>query len=498
MNKSISIKEYGDFQTPIALAKEVLSTIDLFNSYSTIIEPTCGLGSFLQACIEEEVDLEKLRGWEINSEYVKLANQSLLNNDAKLQPIVEEQDFFKINWQKFSSQYKSPILFIGNPPWVTNSDLSKLLSNNLPSKRNIHNYSGIEAMTGKSNFDISEWMMIKLIDFVSGTDSALAFLIKTSVARKLFQYIVKQNKLVNGISIIEIDAWKNFNVNVSACLFKVQGISSKLEKYTCPIYKHLHTDIPDRVMGIVKGKIVSDLNAYKELSEIDRGSEFTWRSGVKHDASKVMEFDVIGNKFRNGYSEEIELPMDYLYPMYKSSQISKENISPPNKYMLITQKKTGDYTKYIEELSFVTWEYLITHSEKLDSRKSSIYKNAPRFAIFGVGDYSFTPWKVVVSGLYKKVRFSKIGSFKGKPIVLDDTCYMLGFEYEEQADFIVKLLDSDICRKFISSLIFLDSKRPVTSALLNRINTKEIARKLGLLSRYQELFPEEQYQMSFL
>ncbi len=498
MEKSLSIKEFGDFQTPIALAKEILSTIDIFDNYGTIIEPTCGLGSFLQACIDEDIGLERLSGWEINTEYVAKANQILSNSDIEQHSIVKEQDFFKIDWREFKTQNKCPILFIGNPPWVTNSGLSRLLSSNLPAKHNIHNYSGIEAMTGKSNFDISEWMMIKLIDFISGTGSAMAFLIKTSVARKLFQYIVKQKKLVDGISIREIDAMKYFNVSVAACLFKVHGTISQVSKFICPVYKNLYIEIPDKVMGIVKGKIISDMNTYQEFSDLDSGSEFRWRSGVKHDASKVMEFDVCSNGLRNGYLEEVHLPMDYLYPMYKSSQIAKENVVLPNKYMLITQKKTGAYTKYIEVLSPITWQYLLAHSDKLDSRKSSIYKNAPRFAIFGVGDYSFTPWKVVISGLYKNVRFSKIGIYKGKPIVVDDTCYMLGFEYEDQADFIMELLNSKVCRKFIESLIFLDSKRPVTSALLNRINTREIARKFGLLSKYQELFPEEGCQLSFL
>jgi len=38
-----------------------------------------------------------------------------------------------------------------NPPWVTNSQLSALNSNNLPAKSNFKQAKGIDAITGKQN-----------------------------------------------------------------------------------------------------------------------------------------------------------------------------------------------------------------------------------------------------------------------------------------------------------------------------------------------------------
>lgn len=148
--------------------------------------------------------------------------------------------------------------------------------------------------------------------------------------------------------------------------------------------------------------------------------------------------------------------------------------------MLVTQHKIGEDTQFIKDISPDTWEYLTTNSDKLDSRKSSIYKNAPRFAIFGVGDYTFRPWKIVISSLYKNIKFSKIGCFDNKPIILDDTCYMLGFDSEEEADLILRLLTSDVATKFIDSIIFKDNKRAVTAAILNRISLRAISVRLGI------------------
>ena len=490
--------EFGDFQTPLSLANDVMLTTDSLSKYSKIIEPTCGVGSFLHACLNLRVDSSKLEGWEINPEYVRLANESIKHDKNTHIEIVKEQDFFKVNWFNLKKRYVAPILFVGNPPWVTNSELGKLLSKNLPEKYNFQNLSGLEAMTGKSNFDISEWMLIQLLEFISSSSSSISFLIKTSVARKLFQYISKNKLFISRISIKEIDAKKHFDVSVDACLFQAHGNEEQTAKYECQIFKNLSDEKPVSTMGVVDGKLVSDITSYKFLSHIDQGSEFKWRSGVKHDASKVMEFDLVDEVLINGLSELSDIPFDYLYPMYKSSHIAKTNIGLPTKYMLITQQKIGDNTKNIEKISPKTWIYLENHSTKLDARKSSIYKKSPRFSIFGVGEYTFLPWKIVISGLYKNIIFSKIGFYKEKPIIVDDTCYMLGFDSEEKADFILHLLNSKICKDFIASIIFLDNKRPITVALLNRINTKEIAKELGLFDNYQDIFETENYQLALL
>ena len=201
-----------------------------------------------------------------------------------------------------------------------------------------------------------------------------------------------------------------------------------------------------------------------------------------------MEFVQKNNALVNGLNETISLPYDFIYPMYKSSNISKDTLSPPTKYMLITQKRIGEETEFIKLTSPLTWEYLEAHAERLDRRKSSIYKNSPRFSVFGVGDYTFKPWKVAISGLYKNIKFSLVGPFKNKPIVFDDTCYMLGFDKETEASFVYRILISDITKRFVDSLVFKDNKRPITVALLSRINIETISKKIGLQNEYKKLF----------
>ncbi|PIS30066.1 MAG: hypothetical protein COT43_02570 [Candidatus Marinimicrobia bacterium CG08_land_8_20_14_0_20_45_22] len=66
----------------------------------------------------------------------------------------------------------------------------------------------------------------------------------------------------------------------------------------------------------------------------------------------------------------------------------------------MTQKKPSDDTNVIETNAPKTWNYLVETTKILDSRKSIIYRKRPRFSVFGIGDYTFSPWKVAISSLY--------------------------------------------------------------------------------------------------
>ena len=119
-------------------------------------------------------------------------------------------------------------------------------------------------------------------------------------------------------------------------------------------------------------------------------------------------------------------------------------------------------------------KYLNEYASLLDNRKSCIYKKRSRFCLFGIGDYSFKRYKVVVSGLYKKPRFSLVGEIGGKPAMLDDTCYLLGFDNYEEAYMTQKILNSHPVQSFIRSLLFVDAKRVINKGLLMRIDLSKI------------------------
>ncbi|MEG4572912.1 hypothetical protein QUA56_09460 [Microcoleus sp. N3A4] len=64
--------EYGDFQTPLALAERVCrKLVELNVNPRTIIEPTCGVGNLIQAAARSFPSADKIIGVEINQNYLK-------------------------------------------------------------------------------------------------------------------------------------------------------------------------------------------------------------------------------------------------------------------------------------------------------------------------------------------------------------------------------------------------------------------------------------------
>jgi hypothetical protein len=156
----------------------------------------------------------------------------------------------------------------------------------------------------------------------------------------------------------------------------------------------------------------------------------------------------------------------------------------PERYVVVTQRKVGDDTTVIAKKAPRTWHYLNSHRGRFEARKSSIYSSRMPFALFGIGDYTFAPWKVAVSGLHRTARFSLVGSFGNKPVLFDDTCYFLPFDDEQEARVVASILNSPPCQKFLSSLVFTDSKRPITVELLQRLNIHAIAVEAGIADEW--------------
>ena len=482
--------EFGDYQTPITLANLVCKVLSRHGlAPSSIVEPTCGVGNFLLAANDQFPLASAGLGVEINGGYLETLKSSLIGRHYSTRVRLIEDDFFKTDWTKLLRDLHEPILVIGNPPWVTNSHVGVLGGTNLPTKTNFQNHSGMDAMTGKSNFDISEWMLIRLLESLRGRKANLAMLCKTAVARKVLMHAWNCDMSIIDAEIRPIDAAAFFGAAVDACLLVCSMAPSGRNK-GCRVYRDLEDEVPTSVIGSRDGMLVADVAAYDQWKHLGGEEIYRWRSGVKHDCSKVMELRKEGRLYRNGLGELVDLEDDFIYPMLKSSELANGHTKKPTRWMLVTQRFVGDDTGVIRAQAPMTWKYLLEHGDALDRRASSIYKKRHRFSVFGVGDYAFSPWKVAISGFYKKLAFAVVGSVEGKPIVLDDTGYFAACSTEEEAVLIASLLNSEAARGFFSSYVFWDAKRPITVDLLRRLDLSAVAHEIGKADEFRRLSPD--------
>ncbi len=468
-------RDFGDFQTPHLLVNEVIKCLlHKGKQWTRVLEPTCGRGNFIKGLLEIDNPPQEIQGIEIQDKHI-LSAQELVQRKEFPNITIKQANIFHLDLQAdLTWDNKGPFLILGNPPWVTNAELSLLESENLPTKTNFKGFSGLGAMTGESNFDIAEYIWIKLIREFASENPTIALLCKTSVARNVLKFTYDAKVPVKEACIWEIDSKKNFGAAVDACLFYID-ISLGFSCYEAQVYQNLNTTIPYTTMGIRNKQLVSNISINSGLAFIDGTCPLTWRQGLKHDAAAIFELTYSSSgHLCNKLGEIVQVEPEYVYPLLKSSDLGGKEKERPQRAVLVTQKRIGENTHHIKYDAPLLWDYLTSYQEICDSRKSSIYENQPPFAIFGIGDYSFAPYKVAISGMYKTLKFSVVGPINGCPVQFDDTCYFIACISAEQASFISSLLSHPLCTKFINSIVFWDNKRPITKRLLQRIDLKTL------------------------
>ena len=492
--KDNHVRQYGDFQTPPELAAQVCARLRLMGvKPSAILEPTCGRGAFLRAAVETFPEVRDIIGVDINPQYVAEARGVC---GGRVQ--VKQGDFFRTDWPRILGKGEGNWLVLGNPPWVTNAELGRLNSTNLPVKSNVQGHRGLDALTGKANFDISEWMVLQQVGWLKERHGWIAMLMKTAVARKILRQTWKRGEPVGRAAVFAVDAMHHFGAAVNACLL-VLPVQPSQPSRSCDVFDTLEDLEPTGTVGYDDGVLIADVDAFMARRHLlGCNSDYVWRSGIKHDCAKVMDLTRSRDGgLVNGLGKVVEVEDTYLFPMLKSSDVAKET-PYSNRMMIVPQQEIGEDTSHIQRDAPRTWTYLRAHGEQLDGRRSAIYRGKPRFSIFGVGDYTFTPWKVAVSGFYQVPHFVKVGPMDEKPVVFDDTVYFLPCRSQDEADFIHRLVQSKPYCQLLHSMIFAAEKRPVTAEVLRRISLERVADELELGDQYASFIrrtPELQMEL---
>lgn len=471
-------KIFGDFQTPPDLARQVCEVVrKLGFEPDVIVEPTCGVGAFVNAAANAFPSVTHVLAADINPDYVHATRERLRDGSTKALADIFVSDVFTFNWGEQVSALEGAVLVVGNPPWVTISELGALAGANAPSRRTDPGVRGLAAMTGKSNFDVAEWILREACDWGQGRPRLIAMLCKSSVARKVLKRLWLDGRQTSLCEMRTIDAKAHFDVAVSACLLTI-GLDIPGGGQRASVFASLDAQEPIGELALFQGeKLVSDLGAAHRLKEIYNPSGGRmWRSGVKHDCAAVMELDRVGDQWVTSAGECLDVEPDRIFPLFKSSDLAK-GADAPRRWVIVTQSSVGEDTTPLRLFCPKLWAYLERNRAAFDRRGSSIYRGKPPFSMFGVGDYSFSPWKVAVSGLYKRPRFVVLGPEGDKPPMVDDTAYFLPFSTREDAQEAADYLNAPDALDFLRAHSFSDDKRPLTTELLRSIDMAALIRR---------------------
>ena len=478
--------ERGDFQTPPDLAATVVAEAARGFRPRAVVEPTCGRGSILLAAADAFPEAERLIGAEIDPVHFAALREAVsLRSDRDRFDLIHG-DFFDLDWDSILGGTPGPLLVTGNPPWVTSAQIGRMGGTNRP-PRSAGGLKGLDAVTGRSNFDISEAIVGRGIEWIGRGSrrerGRLAMLCKSGVAAKAMEGIMKAGYPFQSAFVSGVDAREFFGAGVDASLLDLRADGSG--GWSCGMMPFIGASVPDSVMSVRRGAAIFDLGKFSPLEFLfrpDGDPARRWRSGMKHDCRDVMELTMRDGTLFNGLGEEVEIEERCVMPLVKSSDLmnGRGHVGDTGRRVVVTQRRIGDPTDALAETAPRAWAYLESHADALDSRRSSVYARAPRFAVFGIGDYAFSPWKVAVSGFDADMNFRTAGPVGGVPAMLDDTAYFLPAASRGEADNLAGALNSGMCRDFLGSMVCnaRKSKRPVTARLLSRLDVGALVRAL--------------------
>jgi len=87
--------EFGDFQTPINLARVICRFVAQTGFYpAAVLEPTCGTGSFIKASLEIFPKVQKVTYFKINTIYVVQAKYDVICTFPQTSVEVHQPNFF--------------------------------------------------------------------------------------------------------------------------------------------------------------------------------------------------------------------------------------------------------------------------------------------------------------------------------------------------------------------------------------------------------------------
>jgi hypothetical protein len=410
-------------------------------------------------------------------------------------------------WLKLILNSFSPIMYnnfdfvIGNPPWIKwdflSEDYKKKLRVIYLDIYKLFAHKGMKARLGFSHDDISIVFTYVAMDKYLKLGGVCSFVLKQTLFRSIAGSQFRSFEIFKGEERIPIQCSEVHDFNAINPFGKGQEtsvtslIKGKATQYPVSYlkwekrgqHKFLETDNWSDVCEYIE---CSNFSAYPSDASISspwvivpcdqsrpdlvehNANPYRPRHGVVNDLNPVFVVNIIriinqnlvkivnsASSIRKKVQQiTTDIESDVVYPLVKSKSIDKWGISKHG-FIIIPHKKAGFVNESELKVQYPrAYKYLYRFKADLENRKSIHFKSGPFYSLFGLGVYTFSPFKVVWNCMTFLPDFAVASpvdlGFGLKTQIPDNPIGYFSLDDEKEAHYLCAILNSKPVKDYLS------------------------------------------------
>ncbi|MFC7082203.1 N-6 DNA methylase [Halorussus caseinilyticus] len=499
----------GEYYTPRGVAELAVEALDVDDLASaTFLDPGCGSGVFAAVCIDRKMSAmagappeeivenvaSSVVGIDLNPVAVK---STKLNYLLSLSPVLEDADAESVELPVFLTDAlglsrdddlslageafdPSADYLVGNPPWIPWSRLSEDVKarwrGTYADELDLLPHGGTDARLGHANDDVSLPFVWVCVHRYLTEGGAASFVLKRDVMKGPAGRLLRT--LTVGDRPLALDHVHDFNrlrpfgeqVGANAAVYALRAdadhsfpidATSWTAGDAAPDFATAETiraTLDAESTGIVP--VDDDTTSAWIREGAERGAlgdcDHDIRHGVKDDAQAVFSID---------REELADLEPELVYPYLKSRHVVKYGLFGHELRLVPLRKANEDNEAQLREQYPKTYDYLRSNRDALERRSSSWLEKGPFYNVFGLGEYTWSEYKVAWCRLGFKPHFAVVSTVEDddlgeKQVVPGDHFMFVSTDSEREAHFLCGLLNSAVYQRSLRTVA--SEEKPVS------------------------------------
>jgi adenine-specific DNA-methyltransferase len=482
----------GEYYTPQGIAELAVAELGP-GADDRVLDPGCGAGVFLTACLDrvhqrgDDTDREPAAvldrctsavvGFDLNPVAVKAAklvylcrlfeDLSTSDRDRIAVPVFLTDSLALAGDPEIAFRGEPLDLdfdsLVGNPPWIPWQRVPEPVKDGLQERYveelGLQPHRGMDALLGHSNDDLAVpfvWVCIHRY-LRSGGDAA--FVLKRDSMRGPAGAVLRRLAVGDRSLALArvhdfgaVDPFPEVGANAAVYTFRADA------DHSFPIPTTVWTAAAGTrpQYGSLAAMRESLTTRETELRPLDPGDPTSaWvsadaergalgecrhdiRHGLKDDANDVFGLD-------RATLDDVESAL--VYPYIRSRHVRKYGLTGHDLRLVPMDAAGSDNETWLRETHPRTYEYLRGHRDELEGRSSSWLDDGAFYSVFGLGEYTWAPYKVVWCRLGFKPHFTVASTRSdpdlGEKLVIPGDHYMfIATDEAETAHALCALLNS--------------------------------------------------------